>query len=93
MSLQEWTEKILSMFRQESLTFGFATMILDNTVRKLNDEAIAQKNDDEKQRAAQCECAAAGRVSKASFSCLHNGQESDPKRNCTNREVLPDSGH
>ena len=48
MNLGEWTEKIISMFREEKLTFGFAMMILDNVGRKLNDEVIAQKDGIEK---------------------------------------------
>lgn len=48
MNLGEWTEKILSMFREDGMTFGFAMMILDNTARKLKDEVIGQKIDDEK---------------------------------------------
>lgn len=43
MNLGEWTEKILSMFREDGMTFGFAMMILDNTARKLKDEVIAEK--------------------------------------------------
>lgn len=58
MNLGEWTEKIISMFREDGMTFGFAMMILDNTARKLKDEVIAQKDDVEKKRTAQCECAA-----------------------------------
>ena len=48
MNLGEWTEKILSMFREDGMSFGFARMILENAVRKLNDEIIGQKSDDEK---------------------------------------------
>lgn len=48
MNLGEWTEKIISMFREDGMTFGFAMMILDNTARKLKDEVIAQKDDVEK---------------------------------------------
>ena len=46
MNLGEWTEKILSMFREDSMTFGFAKEILENTMRKLNSEVIGQKNSD-----------------------------------------------
>ena len=48
MNLGEWSEKILSMFREDGMTFGFAIMILDNTARKLKDEVIAQKDGIEK---------------------------------------------
>ena len=46
MNLGEWTEKIISMFREESLTFGFAMMILQNAERKLSDEVIGPKSDE-----------------------------------------------
>lgn len=43
MSLGEWTECLIAMFREENLTFDQAKRVLEWTIRKLGEELIGKR--------------------------------------------------